>query len=265
MKQIGHKVTYTPYSVDEVLDCLIGNSLVQQLKDIASSKDVAHMEIIPVLLKQKAVGRSICSLTPTKSAASKADIDVYIHRNKCLQVGDKKVQSAKFIVRKARTMTVDITLEVSVDSKPLSLKLTECLDRRGSCGQTVADHIYSICSKKDAWFHARKRTVGEVLYIFLREEKALLAIQSLPLFLSFPMIKCNIIHYLTTILVDSSRDLQEAHVYVPSFELAPIFINQKKLSIHVGSLAMHLFPTCDIDQQMIKIEGDCTLNGEREE
>ena len=145
------------------------------------------MEIIPVLLKQKAVGRSICSLTPTKSAASKADIDVYIHRNKCLQVGDKKVQSAKFIVRKARTMTVDITLEVSVDSKPLSLKLTECLDRRGSCGQTVADHIYSICSKKDAWFHARKRTVGEVLYIFLREEKALLAIQSLPLFLSFPM------------------------------------------------------------------------------
>ena len=261
LKQIGHKVTYTPYSVDEVLDCLIGNSLVQQLKDIASSKDVAHMEIIPVLLKQKAVGRSICSLTPTKSAASKADIDVYIHRNKCLQVGDKKVQSAKFIVRKARTMTVDITLEVSVDSKPLSLKLTECLDRRGSCGQTVADHIYSICSKKDAWFHARKRTVGEVLYIFLREEKALLAIQSLPLFLSFPMIKCNIIHYLTTILVDSSRDLQEAHVYVPSFELAPIFINQKKLSIHVGSLAMHLFPTCDIDQQMIKIEGDCTLNG----
>ena len=187
LKQIGHKVTYTPYSVDEVLDCLIGNSLVQQLKDIASSKDVAHMEIIPVLLKQKAVGRSICSLTPTKSAASKADIDVYIHRNKCLQVGDKKVQSAKFIVRKARTMTVDITLEVSVDSKPLSLKLTECLDRRGSCGQTVADHIYSICSKKDAWFHARKRTVGEVLYIFLREEKALLAIQSLPLFLSFPM------------------------------------------------------------------------------
>ena len=170
-----------------LVDCLIGNSLVQQLKDIASSKDVAHMEIIPVLLKQKAVGRSICSLTPTKSAASKADIDVYIHRNKCLQVGDKKVQSAKFIVRKARTMTVDITLEVSVDSKPLSLKLTECLDRRGSCGQTVADHIYSICSKKDAWFHARKRTVGEVLYIFLREEKALLAIQSLPLFLSFPI------------------------------------------------------------------------------
>ena len=187
LKLIGHKVTYTSYGVDDVLDCLIGNSLVQQLKDIASSKDVPHMEIVPVLLKQKAVGSSICILTPTKSAASEADIDVYISRNKCLQVGDKKVQSAKFIVRRARTMTVDITLKVSVDSKPLSLKLTKYLDLRGSCGQTVANHIHSICCKEDAWIHARERTVGEVLYIFLREEKALLAIQSLPLFLSFPI------------------------------------------------------------------------------
>lgn len=247
--------------MEEVFECLIGPSLVQQLRQVTCKDAPGMEEVIPVLLKQKASGNSLLTITPTNSSAIEAKIDVHISQNRPLQVGGKKVLSAKFIVKQAKTIQpVEITMKVNVDSRFLSLKVSDEMDLTGGCGQTVADHIYCICCKEEAWLHVRKRTVGEILHVFLREEKALLAIKSLPLFLSLPMIKCKINHYLTTVLVDSSQALQEAHVYCPSFVLAPVFINKRKLHIQIKSLAMHLFPTRDVDQHMIKIEGDCVLN-----
>lgn len=259
LKSIGHKISDT-YTLDVVLGCLIGPSLVHQLRDIASKDIPAMMGIVPVLLKQKTSGNSRFTLTPTKSSASEADIDVYIPLGRSLQIGDKTIQNPTFIVKKARTMSVDITLKANVNSEHVSFVISKYLDLNGSCGKTVADHIYTTCCKEDAWFPARSLTVGEVLHIFLHDERALMAIQSLPLFLSFPLSKCKIKHYLTTVLVDSSQDMQEAHIHVNPFELPPVFVNKCELSVKIKSLAMHIFPLRDIDQHMIQIEGDCTVN-----
>ena len=258
LKLIGHKVTYTSYGMDDVLSCLIGPLLVLQLKDIAS-KDVPDvLKIIPDLLNQKASGNSRFVLSATELSASKAEIDVFISKSRPVQVQHVGlVKSATFSVKNARTMSVDITLKANINSKSVTVNISKHLDVKGSCGKTVADHIYSICSKEDAWIHAKDLTVGEVLHVFLGEEKAVLAIQSLPLFLSFPLSKCKINHYLTTVLVDSSRTLQEAHIHVNQFKLSPVLINKCKLDIRMDSLTMHLFPLLDADKHMIQIEGKC--------
>ena len=255
LKLIGYK-SKSYYGVDEVLNCLIGPSLVHQLRNI-DSKENPNTKIIPALLEQKTSGNSKFILTPTtNSSASEAKIDVYISRSSPLLVEDKKVTNATFVVKKAKTMSVDITLNVN---KSIHIKVSKYLNLKGSCGKTVADHIYGICCKEDAWFPAKKLTVGELLHIFLKE-RALMAIQSLPLFLSFPLSKCKINHYLTTVNVDSSQTLQEAHIYVNPFDLLPVSLNNCKLLVHVKSLTMHVFSLCDVDQHMIQIEGVCTVN-----
>lgn len=260
LKLIGYKVTYASYDLDYVLDCLIGPMMVDQLRNI-TSKDIPElMGIIPILLKQKTVGNSWFKLTPTETSASEAVIDVFISRKSPLLFGNNTIKSATFHVKKARTMSVEITLKVNTSSP---FKVSKYLEPRGSCGTTVADYVYGICCKEDAWLPAKKHlTVGEVLHVFLHEERAFAALQSLPLFLSFPLSKCKINHYLTTILVDSTRSLQEAHIYVCTpFQLSPIFINHTKFCIRIESLAMHLFPLCDIDKHMIQIDGNCSVDG----
>lgn len=261
LKLIGYKITFESYGLEDVLDCLLGPSLVQQLREIASTDIPGDMkEIIPVLLQQKAAGNSKFWLTPTRSAAFKADVGIHISSHRPLQVRNKTVKSAAFIVKKARTKSVDITLKVNINLRDASFEVSKYLDPKGSCGTTIADHIYSICCKEDAWFLTKGLTVGEVLHIFLKEESALLAIQSLPLFLSFPLSRCKINHYLTSVQVDSSQALQEAHICVTPFKLLPVFIKKRKFCIEIKSLTMHIFPQCDIDQSMIQIEGSCTLN-----
>ena len=253
---IGYKVNEV-YGLKDVLDCLIGPSLVQQLRYINIP---GMMGIIPSLLQQKTSGNSEFALTPTEFSASKAKVYVYISQKQPLQVGDRKVGSATFIVKKAKTMSVEIILKVSINAKLFSHKVSEHLDLKGSCGKTVADYIYGICCKDEAWLHTKNLTVGEVLHVFLREEKALMVIQSLPLFLSFPLSKCKIKHYLTTVLVDSSKTLKEGHIHASPFELSTVFVNNHKLLIQVESLALHIFPLSDIDQHMVQIEGNCTVN-----
>ena len=260
LKLIGHKVTYTSYGVDDVLSCLIGPSLVIQLREIACKDVPDMMKVIPDLLNQKASGNSSFTLSATESSASKAEVDVYISQSRPVKVEYVGVvKSATFCVKNARTTSVNITLKANINSKPASFNVTKHLNLNGSCGKTVADHIYSICSSEDAWMHAKELTVGEILHIFLGEEKAIVAIQSLPLFLSFPLSNCKINHYLTTVSVDSSQTLKEAHIHVNQFELAPVFINKCKFCIQIDSLTMHLFPLCDVDQHMIQIKGKCFI------
>jgi hypothetical protein len=254
---IGHKSPYSPIDVREVLDCLLGPSLVDQLRDIDSKDIPSYMVgIIPVLLDQKTTGNSRFVLSPTKSSALGANVLVHVP-----PFGASKVSVPSLIVKDARTMSVNITLEVSINSKnPIPFEVSKYLDPRGSCGQTVADHINGICYEEGASRLAKDLTVGEFLHIFLPEERALMVIQSLPLFLSYRLRKTALIHYLTSILAKSSRVLQEAHVYASPFELSPIFINQCKLHIQIKSIALHIFPSCDVDQDMIQIEGHCTVN-----
>ena len=243
-----------------VLDCLIGPSLVRQLRYINIPDMIG---IIPALLQRRAYGSfefTKFTLTPTGSSASEAKVNVYIPQRHPLQIGDRTVESATFIVKNARTQSVEITLKVSINSKPFSHKVSEHLDPKGSCGKTVADHVYGICSKDEAWLHAKTLTVGEVLHVFLCEEKALMVIQSLPLFLSFPLSKCKIKHYLTTVLVDSLQTLKEGHIHASPFELSTAFINNHKLLIQVESLALHIFPLSDVDKHMVQLEGNCTVN-----
>lgn len=232
---IGH--TSKSYGMEVVLGCVVGHSIVEQLKCFAS-EDLPSRDIIPALLKQKAHGNSIFTLTPTKSSATEASIIVNIPPNKYILVGEKKVQSAKFQVKRARTMSVDITLGLKVDSKSLTIKLSKFLDLHGSCGKTVADHIFSVCYKESAWLHFKDLTVGEVLLIILKNDvNALLAVKSLPLFFSFPLLKSKIFHCFTRVLADSSQ-IQEAHLYSCPFELSPVIINKCKLKIQVESLNM---------------------------
>ena len=259
LKGIGFKIAYGSYKLCDVLDCTLGPLLVQQLKELGT-KDVSGFEVIPTLLEQHVSGNSTFVLTPTLSSASSAEIDVPISRKHPLQLGERRVQSARFSIKKARTVRPHITLKLITDSQTLSLDISRHLDFEGTCGTTIADHIYSTCFEEDAWIHAKNRTVGEVLNVFLHEKKALLVIQSLPLFLSVPLIKCKVNHYLSTVLVDTaSQVLQEAHIYVDSFDLPSVSVNGHKLAIHINSLAMHLFPTHDVEY-MVKIEGRCTLN-----
>ena len=269
LSKIGHK-TCPSYGVDEVLKCLIGPSLVQQLMNISTKHQLPepNLKIIPELLKQRAsVNSNSVTLTPTGTAASEGSVDVKISptRPLSIRVGDIDVQVRKafFTVKKAKTMAAVITctVDVTINSEPrkLQLDVSKYVNLTGSCGVTVADHIYSICSKEDAWSNAGKRTIGEILYVFLRERNTQKVVQSLPLFLSFPLIKCRICHYLSTVIVDSSQTLQEAHLHVQSFELDPILIGTTKFGVHIKSLAMHLFPMRDPDRQMIEIEGECYL------
>ena len=259
LKLIGFKITYGSYKLSDVLDCLLGPLLVQQLKKFHAT----GFELVPALLEQYVSGNSIFTLSPTKSSASSATVDVSLPRKHSFQFGKKKVHSATFVVKRARAVhPAHITLQLVTDSQasPVSLDISKHLDFNGSCGTTIADHIYSVCYSEAAWLHIKHKVVGEVLNVFLHEKKALTVIQSLPLFLSVHLIKCKINPYLTTVLVDTtSQALQEAHLYVDSFELSPVLINAKKLSIQINSLAMHLFPTRDIES-MVKIEGKCTLN-----
>ena len=259
LKLIGHTITYESYDLDDVLDCLLGPSLVHQLRNI-TPKDIPE-GIIPILLQQKAAGKSRFFLSPTKCSASEAEVDVHISPRRPLQVGTTTVKTATFSVREARTMSVDITLKVNINSRDESFKLSKYLDPSGSCGTSVADHIYGISYKEDAWFPAKNLVVGEVLHIFIQEERALTAIQSLPLFLSFPLSRCKINHYLTSVLVDSSQALLEAHIFVNAFKLLPVTVNKRRICIEIKSLVMHIFPSRDVDQRMIQIEGNCTVNG----
>lgn len=262
LKLIGHKVTYTSYGMDDVLNCLIGPSLVLQLRDIASKDGPEVLKIIPDLLKKKASGNSRFILSATKCSASKAEIDVSISKNRPIHAQHiGLVNSATFSVKYARTTSVNISLRAYINSKSVGpINISKHLNLNGSSGKTVADHIYSICCNEEAWIHAKNLTVGEVLHIFLGEEKALLAIQSLPLFLSFPMSRCKINHYLTTILIDSSQTPQEAHIHVNQFKLPTVFINKCKLDIQIDSLTIHLFPLCDVDHHMIQIKGECSMS-----
>lgn len=138
LKLIGYKITIS-YGLDNVLDCLLGPSLVQQLREIASKDIPGDMkEIIPVLLQQKAAGKSIFLLTPTKCSAFEADVYVHISSHRPLRVGNKIVKTAAFIVKKARTKSVDITLKVNINSRDASFIVSKYLDPKGSCGTTVA-------------------------------------------------------------------------------------------------------------------------------
>ncbi|XP_064382127.1 uncharacterized protein LOC135331030 isoform X2 [Halichondria panicea] len=254
MNGIGYKKKHS-YNMTKVLNCLIGPTLVQQLRKIRL-KEVP--ELIPALLTQTAAGNSTFALSPTEFSASDADVVVHINKRQPLQVGNKAVYEAKFIVKKAKTMQLEFVLVAKVNSKELKIIISTNLELKGTCGTSVGDYLYNTCYKEDAWHHVKDRTVGEILYVFLREENAISAIQSLPLFLSSPLIKCKINHYLTTVLVES-QVLQEAHIYVNLFELEPVSINNHKLCIKIESLAMHILKL-DIDQQMIKVEGNCSLN-----
>lgn len=268
LQLIGFKDTF--HSVKEVLECLIGPSLVTQLRTVAIDTSNPNLQkIIPFLLEQKATGQSKFTLTPTKSSAVHGEVHVYLPQDGLPDDGQGgKVETATFIVKDPRKYSLDITLDLQLSAKarskqrPLKFKVSKHLDLKTSCGSTVADHIFSVCCKEEAWIHARDLTVGELLHIFLREEKALIAIQSLPLIISFPLSKCKINHYLTTINMDSHRELQEAHVHVNSFMLTPFFITKDKeteVTIQVEHLIMHLYPSLDIDECMIWIEGECTV------
>lgn len=254
MKGIGFKEKYGSHTMTEVLDCLIGPTLVQQLREI-SLKD---LEFIPLLLDRNAVGQnSYFFLSPKKYSASDADVVVSVRAP--LRVGNKTVSTAKFIIKKAKTMQLEIKLEATVNSKLLRVTISKYLQLEGTCGMTIGDYLDNISSKEEACSpDVARQTVGEVLYVFLREEKTVSMIQSLPLFLSFPLIKCQIIHYLTTVLIER-KVLQQAHIYVNSFELEPIYINGCKVCIKISSLGMHTIKL-DTNQHMINIEGKGTLN-----
>ena len=260
LKEIGYKITCESYGLDDVLKCLLGPMVVFQLEEIAS-KNIPNFEVIPELLKLKAKGNSTFHLTPTKCSAFEAEIDIFISKSKPLLIAHKKITKASVTVKKAKTESVIITFNVNINSKPVPLHVGKHLDLSGSCGSTIADYIYGICCKEDAWFRARELTVGDVLHIFLRKEKALEYIQSLPLFLSYSLSKCKINHYLTTVLVDSSQTLQEGHVYVTTaFNLSPVCNNKVKFSICIKSLAVHIFPSHNINKR-IQIEGKCIVSG----
>ncbi len=257
MKDIGFKEKYGSYTMTEVLDCLIGPTLVQQLREIPL-KGIPNLEFIPCLLEKNAASQlSSFFLSPTNYSATDADVVVSIRHP--LQVGNQMVHKAKFIIKRARTMQLNIKLEAYVNSKHLRLNITEYLKLEGTCGMTVGDHLYNTSYKEEAWNRdIRRRTVGEILYVFLREENAVSAIQSLPLFLSFPLIKCKIIHYLTTVLVESET-LQQAHIYVGSFLLEPVHINGRRVCIKITSLSMHTIKL-DTNQHMINVKGNGILN-----
>ena len=259
LKEIGYKITCESYGLDDVLKCLLGQMVVFQLEEIAS-KNIPNFEVIPELLKLKAKGNSTFHLTPTKCSAFEAEIDIFISKSKPLLIAHKKITKASVTVKKAKTESVIITFNVNINSKPVPLHVGKHLDLSGSCGSTIADYIYGICCKEDAWFRARELTVGEVLHIYLRKEKALAYIQSLPLFFSYSLSKCKINHYLTTVLVDSSQTLQEGHIYVTTaFNLSPVCNNKVKFSICIKSLAVHFSPSHNFNKR-IQIEGKCIVN-----
>jgi hypothetical protein len=260
LKEIGYNEPCR--SVHAVLSCLIGPPLVAQLENLSSLDVPELVQIIPALLKHKICGNlTEFNLSATKSSASSATIEV---RKPSLKVGDVTVRSARFIVKKAKTMLVEITLKVAVvgRSNEMPFAISKYLNLKGSCGKTVADYIYSICCNEEAWLSAKKPlTMGEVLQIILQEDKALAVIKSFPLFLSFPLAKCKINHHLTTVLMESSRKLKEAHIHISDpTELSPIFIGCLKLHITVHFLVLHLFPSYDTDERMIEVEGKCTVN-----
>ena len=253
LKGIGHKNACT---VSDVLACLIGPSIISQLSDCKHGPEI--MTIIPELLKQEVHNNSTFLTTPTKSSAREAEVIL----KQPLRIKDKLIESAKFIIKKARTMSVDITLRVIVNSKHVSCKVSKYVDVKGSCGKTIADFISDICYKDDVWLSARKKlTVGGVLNIFFGQEKAVAAIQSLPLFLSYSLSKCIIKHYLTTVAVDSNQSLQEAHIHVIPLEISHAPFSHK-FNLQFMTLTMHFHPLLDIDYEMITILGECTVNGE---
>jgi len=83
----------------------------------------------------------------------------------------------------------------------------------------------------------------------------------LPTFLSYPLSNCKINHYLTTVHVDSSQSLQEAHIHVTDkFDLCLGNIKQVQFSICINFLALHIFSSYSMDK-ILHVEGRCTVNG----
>jgi len=192
LKEIGYKVPCKFYGLDEVLKCLLGPGLVDKLRNIAF-KGNPNIEIIPELLKQEVRGKSEFIFSKlTKSSAIEADIDISVSETKPLLVANKKVTSATVAVKKAKTKWLKITFELNINSKIELLHVADYLDLSESCGTTIADHVHDICSKEDAWFPAKKLTVGEVFYIYLGKKKSLTSIKSLPTFLSYPLSNCKL-------------------------------------------------------------------------